>query len=98
MTNLQEYLAGTSPIDPTSVLQITAINLNGSNVLLSFNSANGKSYLVEKTANLSLNTTWSIVQDNIAGTGGTILVTDTGGGTSPPQGYYRVRQIKLVTK
>ena len=45
MTNLQEYLAGTSPIDPTDNLRLLAITAS-SPVTLQFSAADGKSYSV----------------------------------------------------
>ncbi len=42
MTNLQEYLAGTSPIDPTSCLRITKTVASGSDMVISFGSVSGE--------------------------------------------------------
>jgi hypothetical protein len=51
MTNLQEFLAGTNPNNPTSVLRLNAVE-NGANVLLSFTAQANRAYTVQFRTNL----------------------------------------------
>ena len=54
MSNLEEYLAGTSPIDSNSVLKVQiAVDLSGTNVLLTWPAILGKNYRVQYKNNLS---------------------------------------------
>jgi hypothetical protein len=46
MDNWQEYVAGTSPTNSTSVLEVNAFNQDGTNYVLSWQSVAGKSYSV----------------------------------------------------
>ena len=85
LTNLQEFIAGTNPKDPTSRLQITSITNTGSSVTVNFTSAPGVRYGVERTAEL-VPPSWTITTNNIAGTGGIISAIDMTGGA---QFFYR---------
>ena len=90
-TNLQEYLAGTNPQDPNSVMRIEITQLDASMMRIRFTSALGKLYRLERTTNV-LNDVWGIVADNIPGTGTVIEITDalTTGTTGQ---LYRVRLL-----
>lgn len=87
-TNLQEYLANTDPQSATSVLR-TSMSVSANDAIISFPSATGRYYAVERTSDLAGNN-WTAIQSNIAGTGNTIVVTDVGALTNPPL-FYRVR-------
>src|ERR1700722_14175065 len=56
MNNLQEYLAGTSPIDGTDFLHITAENfaVGGTNAMLTWKSTPTRFYHIQKTLTLNL--------------------------------------------
>ncbi|MFN0128112.1 MAG: hypothetical protein ACKV19_15660 [Verrucomicrobiales bacterium] len=43
-TNLQEFRAGTNPIDPRSVLRIEEIRREGADIVIRFEAAPGKAY------------------------------------------------------
>jgi hypothetical protein len=90
MTNMQEYLAGTSPIDPNDYLHIAGISRSGSGTRISFPTVQGKTYLIEQTGTLGSGAVWSVVQDSIGGTGATVSGTDAGG-VLYNQRFYRVR-------
>jgi len=91
MTNLQEFQAGTNPRDASSALRISSITANSSNFVINFTSVSGKLYRAEYADTL-IGGTWHTVKDNIAGTGGTIPVTDTiPFGTK--QRFYRVKLL-----
>ncbi len=89
LTNLQEYLAGTDPTSSASTLKST-LGIAGTDFQISFPTVLGKFYLVERTTDLSASPWPTIVLDNIAGTGGTLTVTDTNVAL-PSRIFYRVR-------
>jgi len=88
MSNLQEFQAGTDPTSWSGVLQISQLQVSGSDMLVSFASVAGKTYRVDRSDTLQ-NGSWVTVQDNIAGTGATIQITDSGGASSGKR-FYRV--------
>src|SRR4029079_16777531 len=48
VSNLQEYLSGTDPRDPDSSLNIMAVRISGSSVLILFTAVAGKTYSLLK--------------------------------------------------
>lgn len=70
------------------VVPAVASSLNGNDFIFSFASVINQGYRVEETNDLTTNS-WSILADNISGTGGAIPITDYGATTSA-QRYYRV--------
>jgi len=88
MTNAQEFAAGTSPTDSSSVLKISQLQISGADYVVSFSSVAGKTYRVERSDTLA-NGSWTTVSNNIAGTGGVLQVTDTGAAAQPKR-FYRV--------
>lgn len=78
MTNAQEFAAGTDPRNPASALKITQLQGSGSNMILSFPTSAGRIYRMESSDSLQSGS-WVVVADNIAGTGGAVQVTDSGG-------------------
>jgi hypothetical protein len=89
-TNLQEYLAGTDPHDPNSNLRIQNVQQNVGALRISFPSVAGKFYRLQSSTNLN-GSAWTDVSGNIAGTGGSIEVTN-----AIPSGaaIYRIRLIQ----
>jgi hypothetical protein len=88
-TNLEEYLAGTDPRSPNSVLRISTVTLNNNNSAIKFNTVAGKTYDVERTGDLGTGA-WSAVATNIAGTGGAVQITDLGA-ASQSKSFYRLK-------
>jgi len=86
--NLQEFLAGTNPTNAASKLLIGSISENGADIRVNFFSVQGIVYRIEFTDNLA-GAGWSILADQIIGTGGTIQLTDPNAARLP-QRYYRV--------
>ncbi len=75
MSNLQEYLAGTNPNDPTSRLRITAVRANtiGSSATLTWTSVPSRLYYVNERTNLttgawSTNLTLGVVSPDVGST------------------------------
>ena len=83
-TNLQEYLIGTDPQSFASAFRLTATR-SGNDNTIGITTVTGNTYRVEWTNDLTL---WSLLQGNIAGTGGTVTMTDTGA-ASEPKRFYR---------
>jgi PKD repeat protein len=80
------YITATS-----QALVITAINLSGSNVLVTFTSQTGKVYRLEYINNLGT-FNWQTAVDLIAGTGAPLQVSHHGGAVANSH-FYRVHQL-----
>ncbi len=76
MTNLDEFRAGTDPKDAQSALHISAIKAVAGQLRVSFPTVVGKKYRVERSASLNVGS-WSIVADNVAGTGDSIEIASS---------------------
>jgi hypothetical protein len=87
MNNLDEFHAGTNPRDGHSYLRLASVRTIGNQHGISFSTATGRRYRVERSLTL-LPSSWVTVQDNIQGNGGVIEVTDGTIGNSA--GYYRL--------
>ena len=85
-TNFQEFIMGTLPNSGASLLRPLAAP-SGANIVVSFPTVIGRTYKVEWSQTLA--NPWTIVQQGIPGTGGTIDVPDTGA-ASQPRRFYRV--------
>ncbi len=90
MSNLNEYFAGTDPLDANSVFRIKQITTGAGDVRISFESALNKSYQVQRRDSLDPNSTWIDLGTAVSGNGGMIIVTDSGGARNPTR-YYRVK-------
>jgi fibronectin type 3 domain-containing protein len=88
MSNAQERIAGTDPNDRASVLKISELARSGPDIVVSFPTVAGKTYRLEASNTLAASS-WITVQDHIAGTGGVVPITDSGGATQPRR-FYRV--------
>ena len=88
-TNAQEFASGTNPVSSDSVFRIRALSFSGQDTVLRFDSVSGKTYTVEKSTGLTAGG-WTVVKDDIAGTGAPITITEPGGATVP-KAFYRVR-------
>jgi alpha-L-fucosidase len=87
-TNAQEFAAGTDPNDRTSRLKIGQVQSSGSGMVVSFPTTSGKTYRVEYSTSLQSGS-WTSVQDNIAGTGSVVQVTDSGA-VGQTKRFYRI--------
>ncbi|MBI3417176.1 MAG: VCBS repeat-containing protein [Verrucomicrobia bacterium] len=86
-TNAQEFAADTNPQDATDSLRITSTQPNGADVIVSFTTALHKLYRLEHSI-VSPAGPWTIVQDNVAGTGGIVSATDVGGAAAGFSFYH----------
>jgi len=89
LTNRQEFLAGTDPRVAASVLRITSVHFSEADVVIRFSTMSGRSYRVERTANLDRDS-WTTVADHVVGTGAVVEVSDFGADGQRRQ-FYRVR-------
>lgn len=90
-TNLQEYVAGTNPTNPTSRLQIDSVNVAGGQTAIQFEAVAGKTYTILYRYNLSSGT-WLKLTDIPAQPGsGAVIVND------PTVGSATTRFYRLVT-
>ena len=86
--NAKEYASGTNPNDASSLLKISQMQASGNDMLVSFPTVIGKNYRVERSNTLQSGS-WTSVQDNITGTGGTLQIPDTGA-TAQFARFYRI--------
>ncbi len=84
-TALQEYVSDTNPNSANSRLSIAPPTIIPGGFRLSIPTAIGRTYRIEYTDNLA---TWFTLEDNIGGTGGTIVRDDI---TTQSQRFYRLR-------
>ena len=90
-SNLQEFLAGTDPTDPSSALRITSITTNGPDIVISFTTCSNKFYDAQYNDDLTTSN-WSGVATNIPGTGG-IVSTNDPGAASLTNRFYRIHLV-----
>jgi hypothetical protein len=69
-------------------LRITSVTYNGTTAIITFLSASGQSYILERS-NSGLPGTWSEVNSPLAGTGGAMQITDGTAGGSATR-FYRL--------
>lgn len=91
MPDDQELLAGTDPLNPASLLRITATGPTGADWLVTFNTTLNKLYRLERTDDLSSNN-WVTITNNVLGTGNPLQVFDPGA-VAQPKHFYRVRLL-----
>ena len=87
-SNWQEYVAGTNPQNPASVLQLTG-SLPLPNPTVQWPSVLGKTYTVLSSPSL-FNSPWTAIATNLIGTGQTMQLSDTNP-PAPPAVFYRVQ-------
>ncbi len=96
ISNKDEYVAGTSPLDGTDYLYVNDPTLQGSNIRLLFPTELNRRYFVWYKNNLLRDATWSLATPaGLSGTGAGYQWTDDGAHTAPPPGvatsrYYRI--------
>jgi hypothetical protein len=71
MNNWQEWVCGTDPTNPLSVLRMLSPSVTGSNVTVTWQSVSGVSYFLERCLNLGSSNVFSLVATNIPGQAGT---------------------------
>jgi len=90
LSNQQEFRAGTNPTNTADVLRITAVQVNGSDVSISFTAVTAKSYQIERCECL-LPEPWVAVKSVTAVADSVLTVSDPGGAGRSQ--FYRVRLV-----
>jgi len=89
LNNWQEWLCGTDPTNPLSVLRLLLPARTSSGVMVTWSSVIDRAYFLECSTNLGANPAFSPLATGIPGQAGTTTYTDTNGPTSSPC-FYRV--------
>lgn len=95
VSNLTEFLTGTDPLNPASVttppvFNITHISVNASNVQINCSTATNWNYQLQCRNMLDVSSSWANIGPAAPGTGGTMVLNDSGGATNITR-YYRVQ-------
>jgi hypothetical protein len=92
MNNLQEYLTGTDPTDPTSAFRITKISIIGSDLAITWTTCPNQTNQLQRSNVLGPGVSWSSVGPLTITAGSFANQTDFGAATNPPA-FYRVRRV-----
>ncbi len=93
MSNLQEFLTGTDPLDANSAFRITAIKLVGSDVQVSWTTVAGKTNQLQRALSPNSSAAWLSVGSITLGNGSIVTQPDPGAATNAPAQFYRVRLV-----
>jgi hypothetical protein len=100
LSNFEEYQLGTDPLDRSSPYHITAIQREGSDVLVTWMTVNGKTNVLQSTrgtANGSYSNNFTDFSPQIIAPGCFCVAStnylDVGGATNTPARYYRIRLV-----
>jgi hypothetical protein len=87
-SNLQAFYAGINPTEPSTAFRVSTVQEGVSGAIISFPSVAGRIYRVDMRNDMVLSP-WTLLVDQIVGTGSTILIIDPGAiGLS--KRFYRV--------
>jgi hypothetical protein len=89
LSNLQEYLAGTDPIDPQSRLTLTAAAPDENSIVIRFTAVKGRSYTVQYRTDL-FSGQWQKLQDVTAQPATGLLTVDDPTARGDTQRFYRL--------
>jgi len=89
MSNLNEYLAGTAPLDAGSVFKIGNVQIVSGNVQVSCSSVTNRIYQLQRRDSLDVSFFWSDIGWALVGNGSILVLTDPG--ATNDARYYRVR-------
>ncbi len=89
MNNWQEWVCGTCPTNPLSVLRLLSAAPAGTNVTVTWQSVAGVNYFLERSANLWPSPLFTLLATGIPGQPGTTTYTDTNAAGAWPL-FYRV--------
>jgi hypothetical protein len=87
MNNWQEWVCGTDPTNPLSVLRLLSPSITSTNATVTWQSVAGVNYLLERSANLAA--PFMLLATNIIGQAGTTSYADTNATGAGPF-FYRV--------
>ncbi len=89
LNNWQEWIAGTVPTDAESALRMLNPTNGASGIVVTWQSAGGKLYFLERATNLGAASPYSLLTSNRFGQSGTTSFTDTSA-VGPGPFFYRV--------
>ncbi len=90
MSNYKEWICGTDPFDPTSLLQVFPLARSQSGINVTWQSVSGiRTYFIQRSTNLTAHPAFTSVVTNVTGSVGTIRYTDTNA-IEPDPFFYRV--------
>ena len=89
MANLAEFLAGTSPLDASSVFKITGVAAASNEVEVLWTTRSNKSYQLQQTDRLGDGAVWSNLGLAVSGTDA--VVTQSVAGTTGASRFFRVQ-------
>jgi glycosidase len=90
-SNLQDYLAGMNPLDPSTAFRITNIIItNNTDVQVTWTTEPNKTNQLQSSSAPGTNGTWNSVGSITLGTGLPATQTDYGAATNNPLLFYRV--------
>ncbi len=92
MSNTNEFLAGTVPTNSDSVLRILSLDAQGNDVLLTWQSATGKTNAVQAVSG-EYSTNFTDVSGPIALSGSVTNYTDVGAANATTARFYRIRLV-----
>jgi len=95
MTALEEYRAGTNPIDPNSNLRITAFSVTagGSNAVVTWTTSPTRFYLLHERSGFSTNSAWFDRGLGMISPGVGPTTTRALSGAAAAQHYFRVEAV-----
>jgi hypothetical protein len=91
LTNLEEFRAGTDPLDAISAIRFTNVRSINGDVWIEFQTVLGKAYRLERSDNLA-GGTWVSLAEFIVGTGSPVQIIDSGAASQRGR-FYRVRLL-----
>jgi hypothetical protein len=89
MNNYEEWRAGTNPTNSASVLKVLAPQPGSTNVVLSWQSALGIGYLIQRATAMGSSPAFVTLATNLAGLGGLMTFYDTNS-IAGSQRFYRI--------
>jgi hypothetical protein len=89
MNNWQEWIAGTDPTSPSSVLKMLPGSNSLSGISIRWQSVTNRTYFLTRSTNLSAKPAFSVIQSNISGQTEMTSLMDGGATNSGPY-FYRV--------
>lgn len=90
MNNWQEWIAGTDPTNPQSVLKMLAPSNSVDGLTISWESVSNRAYCLQCATNLLAQPAFVTIQCDLQGQAGTTIFIDTNANGTGPY-FYRVQ-------